>query len=193
MHPLTLSLVNDLLSVVLPHRVRVVMPFFFFTKAGLCRKVGPRLSQLVSVAMSCDEGEGHKPDSMQHCGVCTSCLFHRIAIHGAGQGPDRTSYRDAPSRQHGEYEIRAFAYQAAELAKCKQFSDLLAIDANVQYASSVPMEEKLPPADIRDGVMNLYRAYAKEVSAYLDTSRPLLREPEKHPKERSRDLFSAIG
>jgi hypothetical protein len=193
MHPLTLATVNELLQLVLPTNVRVVMPFFFYTKGQLCSQVGPALSGLASVSMSCDEGEGHKPESMQHCGLCTSCIFRRIAIKAARQGPDSTSYRDTPTRRHGQYDIRSFAYQASELAKCKSFEDLVALDPNVQFAVAAPIEPKLSSDEIRSRVVNMYREYSREISNFLQSSMPVLRPREFHVKEQDRDLFSAAG
>ena len=101
MHPRALALFDELLPAVLDRPVRVIAPFFLQTKGELCREAGADIAKLATLTMSCDEGEGHKPDAMEHCGVCTSCLFRRIAIFSSGLNPDPTRYRDLLMRRHG--------------------------------------------------------------------------------------------
>jgi hypothetical protein len=145
------------------------------------------------VTMSCDEGEGHKQDAMQHCGVCTSCLFRRIAIFSAGQ-PDPTRYRDVVMRHHGRYEQLAFESHADELLACKTFADLVAIDPNARFASRLPLEIPLASASAEAQLMAAYTRYASEIVAFFDRARPSLAHPPPQPrKEHERDLFAAVG
>ena len=49
--------------------------------------IGQSLRPLARVCSSCDEGEGHKTDWSEHCGLCTSCgrcLSWRSTPHAAG-------------------------------------------------------------------------------------------------------------
>lgn len=193
MHPRTLALFNVLLRSVLDRPVRVVTPFSLLTKGELCRLAAAELPALARRTMSCDEGEGHKPDAMQHCGVCTSCLFRRIAIFSAGQS-DPTRYRDMIMRHHGHYEQLAFERHADELLACKSFRDLVAIDPNVRFASRLPLEVPLAPADAEAEILAVYRRYASEIRTFFDRARPSLAHPPPPPrKENERDLFAAVG
>jgi 7-cyano-7-deazaguanine synthase in queuosine biosynthesis len=193
MHPFTLAATNDLLGMVLDRPVRAVVPFFFYTKAGLCREVGPALGRLAELTMSCDEGEGHKPNAMEHCGLCTSCLFRRIALFAAAAGPDPTRYRDIAGRRHGIYELVGFERHAADLAACQTFADLLAIDPDVRFACLAPTESVLPREAANAKVLEMYDSYRQEISSFFSRARPVLRDRPKIRKERERDLFAAVG
>jgi 7-cyano-7-deazaguanine synthase in queuosine biosynthesis len=193
MHPSTLAATNDLLGMVLDRPVRVVVPFFFYTKAELCREVGAALGRLAEVTMSCDEGEGHKPNAMDHCGLCTSCLFRRIALFAAAAGPDPTRYRDVAGRRHGVYELVGFERHSAELAGCQTFADLLAIDPDMRFACLAPSESRLAPEAANAKVLEMYDRYRQEISSFFSSARPVLRDRPKIRKERERDLFAAVG
>lgn len=194
MHPRTLSLFDDLLLSVLDRPVRVVAPFFLQTKGELCREAGTAIASLAVKAMSCDEGEGHKPDAMQHCGVCTSCLFRRIGLLSAGLRPDPTPYRDLVMRRHGTFELRTFEGHAAQLRSCETFADLVAISADARFASRLPLESAMTRADSERPVVAMYQRYAQEIAAFLESACPVLTPRPRQPrKESERDLFSAVG
>jgi hypothetical protein len=193
MHPRTLALFDELLPSVLDRPARVVAPFFLLTKGETCRQAGAALSGLARLTMSCDEGEGHKPDAMEHCGLCTSCLFRRIALFSAGQ-PDPTRYRDVVMHHHGHYEQRVFENHATELLACETFSDLVAIDPNVRFASRLPLEGAVTRSEAESRILEMYRRYAHEIVAFFERARPTLaRQPHPPRKENERDLFAAAG
>ncbi len=193
MHPRTLALFDALLRGVLDRPVRAIAPFFLLTKGELCRAAGSAVESLARITMSCDEGEGHKPDAMEHCGVCTSCLFRRIALL-LPDHPDPTKYRDLIMRSHGRYEQLAFENHAGELLACKTFADLVAIDPNVRFASRLPFEAATTPPEAESAVLAMYRRYASEVVMFFERARPIL-APRPHPlrKENDRGLFAAAG
>jgi 7-cyano-7-deazaguanine synthase in queuosine biosynthesis len=194
MHPRTLLLFNQLLRAVIDRRVRVIAPFFLHTKAELCRLVQPQLARLAGVSMSCDEGEGHKPNPMQHCGLCTSCLFRRVALYSSGLAPDPTKYRDVVTRRHGSYELMAFENHAATLSGCRSFHDLVDIDPDARYATALPLHHELDDGGAMGAVFDMYQRYAAELQAYLDHARPAVTDkPLLTRTERGRDLFSATG
>ncbi|WP_437489057.1 7-cyano-7-deazaguanine synthase [Sorangium sp. So ce1014] len=194
MHPFTLASASKLFSLVLDRSVRVVAPFFFHTKGTLCRETGAALPQLARVAMSCDEGEGHKPDAMAHCGLCTSCIFRRVALFAAGLANDPTSYRDIPTRRHGLYEIRAFQYHADQLAKCLIFGDLVELDPDARFAACPPTEDSLTTNEAQCRVLAMYATYHQELSEFLARACPVIQPRLKRPrKEKESDLFAATG
>jgi len=192
MHPATLTRVNRLFAKALDNPVRVVAPFFFLTKGELCRLVGRDLASLASVCSSCDEGEGHKPEAMAHCGLCTSCIFRRISIRAARMGDDPTNYRDVPTRRHGPYEIAAFELHAGELGRIARFDDLIAMDPNVRFALEAPSEVHLAPEAAKVAIVEMYHRYGQEIQDFLDHARPMLHSAiQPRAIEVDRDLFAA--
>lgn len=194
MHPRTLTLFNELVEHVLDRPVRAVAPFFLHTKGELCRLAGSDLNALASVASSCDEGEGHKRKAMLHCGLCTSCLFRRIALHSAGLVPDPTPYRDTRTKRHDEYELHAFASQAEDFRKCNSFADLLQLDPDARFATALPTTSPMDPTHASEAVFALYRRYESEIRLFLETARPTVATSAAHPRKAAqRDLFAAAG
>lgn len=193
MHPRTLAAFNAITPLVLDRPIKAVAPFFLQTKGELCRSTGAALTQIARASMSCDEGEGHKPDMMQHCGLCTSCLFRRIALHSAKTSPDPTSYRDYKMRKHGNYELLSFESHAAAILNCTTFTDLLMIDPDVRFARVVPMENEVPSHSAETLVLEMFRRYAGEIVSFLESSRPVItsRPTSRYRKEAIRDLFVA--
>jgi len=97
-------------------------------------------------------------------------------------------------RHHGRYEQLAFERHADELLACKSFGDLVAIDPNVRFASRLPLEVPLAPADAESEILAVYRRYASEIMTFFDRARPSLAHPPPSPrKENERDLFAAVG
>jgi len=191
MHPHTLGLFAALVQQVLDRPVDVLAPFLLQTKGELCAKSGADLSALAALTMSCDEGEGHKPDSMEHCGLCTSCLFRRIAIWNA-IGRDPTSYRDTIMRRHGNYELCAFDVHAAELAECKTLPDLLALQPDLRLALRSPPFAAMSGSGAGEAVLTMYQRYAREIRNFLEQSAPEIAPlARKQSKEVARALFAA--
>jgi 7-cyano-7-deazaguanine synthase in queuosine biosynthesis len=192
MHPYTLALFNDLAAGVLDRPARVVVPFFFMTKGELCGLIGDVLCSLAKKCSSCDEGDGHKRDPMEHCGLCTSCMFRRIAITAAGSS-DPTRYRDVPARrQHNRYELEAFEHRASELSRVSTFEDLSDLDPSVRFVLRAPTGTDVPADVARSRTVEMYHRYAAEIRCFLAADRPSLRPRDPHPaKEVPRDLFAA--
>lgn len=191
MHPHTLALFNDLAAKVLDRPARVVTPFFFMTKGELCGLIRDDLCSLANKCSSCDEGDGHKLDPMEHCGLCTSCMFRRVAITAAGAS-DPTRYRDVPARlRHNRYELTAFEHHASELSRVSTFEDLTDLDPNVRFVLSAPTGTDVTADVARSRTVEMYRRYAAEIRRFLASARPILRHRDPHPaKEVTRDLFA---
>ncbi len=193
MHPYTLNWVNELLLLVLNQPVHVVVPFFFHTKGELCKEAHPAINGLARVTMSCDEGEGHKPNAMEHCGLCTSCIFRRIALLAANTISDPTVYRDIPTRRHGAYELRAFEHHAMDLGQCQTIQDLVAIDPNARFAALAPTEDSHTLEAKQAKTLTLYQTYQWEISQFLSQAKPIFRSRPTQGKEPELDLFAAAG
>jgi len=192
MHPETLGMFNALVEKVLDRPSKVVVPFFFLTKGELCSLVEADLDSLAQLCSSCDEGDGHKPDPMVHCGLCTSCMFRRVAI-AASDRADPTRYRDLPARlQHNSYELAAFEHHAEALSYVATFEDLTDLDPNARHVFKAPIGADLPRDVARSRTVDMYHRYAAEIRRFLTVSRPTLRSRTPRPaKEVDRDLFAA--
>lgn len=144
------------------------------------------------VCSSCDEGDGHKRDPMLHCGLCTSCLFRRVAITATGR-VDPTCYRDLPSKlRHNSYELAAFEHHANVLSRVAAFEDLTDADPNVRHVFKAPIGADLALDVARSQTVEMYHRYAAEIRRFLTVSRPTLRPRTPRPaKEVVRDLFAA--
>lgn len=172
LHPRTLVLFNRLLELMLDKPVRVVAPYFLHTKAELCRTAGNALARIAERAISCDEGERNKVDPSIHCGLCSSCLFRRIALHGANciESPQR--YRDLLTTRRTRYELRLFDHQADRLDQLETFEDLLDIDPDLNHALDLAFEKPLTPLQIGEALTGLFRRYARETRAFLTEAHP---------------------
>lgn len=170
LHPRTLMEFEALLGQVLGKQMSVQVPFMLHTKAELCRRAGARLKDLATVAMSCDEGEGHKLDSMEHCGTCSSCLFRRIALHAALRSEDPTGYR---ARNATGYEFEAMDLQALRLSSAsRSFVELLPLDPNLRSAIPFLARWGMSEEVAKEQLCDLYRRYSAEALAFFRAQRP---------------------
>ncbi len=192
MHPNTLSMFNALVEKLLDRPSKAVVPFFFVTKGELCALVGSDLDVLAPLCSSCDEGDGHKRDPMLHCGLCTSCMFRRVAIAASGR-VDSTRYRDLPSkRRHNSYELAAFEHHANVLSRVAAFEDLADQDPNVRHVFKAPIGADLSVDVAHSQTVEMYHRYATEIKRFLTASRPTLHPRTTRPaKEVINDLFAA--
>ncbi len=194
LHPRTLDLFNALVKRVMDKPARVMLPFFLLTKGDLCKRAGPEVLDIARLASSCDEGDGHKVDPMLHCGVCTSCVFRRIALHAAGHGADPTKYRNQETRQHGRYELALFASHAADLRARPTFATLLDLDPDLRFAACAPLREPMSRENIHNAVALMYRRYASEIESFMTETAPRVgpkRDAPRPDRRKPRDLFSA--
>jgi 7-cyano-7-deazaguanine synthase in queuosine biosynthesis len=181
MHPLTLVRFNNLVAKVLDRPPQVLVPFFFMTKGELCALVRDDLPALAQKCSSCDEGDGHKLDPMVHCGLCTSCMFRRIAIVSAGV-PDPTRYRDTPSRRHNSYEVSAFEYHAADLSHIATIEDLTDLDPNVRFAFNAPTGGEISLDVARSQTVEMYRGDSALLNGRTSQTSTPSRAPRKGDK-----------
>jgi 7-cyano-7-deazaguanine synthase in queuosine biosynthesis len=187
MHPWTLDRLEHLFLEVLDHSPRVNAPFLFHTKGEVCRQAGTEIERLARVATSCDEGEGHKTNSMEHCGVCTSCLLRRAAIYSALGAGDPTPYRDNATGTHGDYDVRAFATQTATFREASvAYVKLLQVDPEIRRAARYHIGRGLSQQEVEEGVRALFSRHAAEASRFLESPQcPVLPLPRSIAKARS--------
>lgn len=191
-HPRTLLLMERLLPRILGESIPIELPFLFWTKRELCRSLGRRLGGVARITMSCDEGEGHKAESMQHCGICTSCLFRRVALHGA---PDPTRYRSTSGRSRNGYDLAVFEMLALRIQRWNQgFVDLLDADLDVGDAVLYAARFGKSPEEARTALVGTFKRYAAEVAEFFASARPEVLSPSlPNTKEVQGALFAGTG
>lgn len=193
MHPGTLLRMEELLNQVLVP-LWIESPFMLLTKGEVCDLLGDRLPVIAEVTMSCDEGEGHKPDKFEHCGLCTSCLFRRIALHHSLGRSDPTHYRDIPSRRHSTYDLTMLESHGLRLSEASlTFDNLLQIDPEIRWAKHYLTRHGDQPGDFLPRLCSLFARYAADVGSFLSQHRPVLTGRTFHPNrlEADRDLFTS--
>jgi 7-cyano-7-deazaguanine synthase in queuosine biosynthesis len=83
-HPVTLRLMEKLVSALTEMTLRIENPYLFSTKAQMCEHSAVRkLAALFSDSFSCDHFPLRIKDKPQ-CGFCTSCLLRRQALEFSG-------------------------------------------------------------------------------------------------------------
>ncbi|HRE88474.1 MAG TPA: 7-cyano-7-deazaguanine synthase [Myxococcota bacterium] len=188
LHPRTLVLFNRLLAAVLDRPVRVIAPFLLHTKAELCRLAGQDLATIAGHAISCDEGERNKHDPSVHCGLCSSCLFRRIALHAVGHDP--TKYRDQLSSRRSLYELGLFGLQARRLEQLRRFEDLidldLDLDLDLDELRALVSDGPSPALRLEEELVTLFHRYARETHAYLTEAPPQPRPRASQAQEEGR-------
>jgi len=196
MHPRTFTLAENLFDLVLDRPVRVVAPFLMMTKGCVCQQLPlDRLSELARATISCDEGGPRKRDPREHCGLCTSCLLRRSALHSVRRFVDPTKYRDQATGAHGKFDLESFDHQAEQFARLATWDDLLALDPTARFIDAYLLRTGLNPDERQrhDEVLNLLHEHAREARDFLANMRPRIapREPRPRTFGAQRDLFAA--
>jgi 7-cyano-7-deazaguanine synthase in queuosine biosynthesis len=82
-HPLSLIQMSEFLNPIIQQPLQINNPFQFWTKAEMCRplkRLG--LDNLITETVSCDSFP-LRIRGVPQCGLCTSCLLRRLALHAA--------------------------------------------------------------------------------------------------------------
>ncbi len=89
-HPYTLYLAQNFISVHLEQEFKVYNPFLFWTKSKMCESlIMDNQLELIYRSVSCDSP--HRKQGGRQCGYCTSCLLRRLSIESCGI-EDQTEY-----------------------------------------------------------------------------------------------------
>ena len=196
MHPRTFTLAENLFDLVLDRPARIVAPFLGMTKGQVCQQLPlDRLSELARSTISCDEGGARKRDPPEHCGLCTSCLLRRSALHAVRGFVDPTKYRDQATGAHGKFDLESFEHQAARFASLATWEDLLALDPAARFIDAYLLRTgpRSDEGQRHGAVLALLRAHAREARELLTNMRPQItpREPRPRTLGGQRDLFAA--
>jgi 7-cyano-7-deazaguanine synthase in queuosine biosynthesis len=174
-HPLSLIHMSEFLNLILQQPLRIENPFQFWTKAQMCqplKRLG--LDNLITKTVSCDSFPLRIPRASQ-CGLCTSCLLRRLALHAAdlehvdpGEG-----YRyDVKSSLTGVDEKRLYPLWATR-DHLDRLSDCLSSESPWEtFTAAFPelleiQEETVrhdgrTPQEIANAYVQMYRTYVTE-------------------------------
>lgn len=199
MHPLTLHLAEKLFRTVIDDSsITIEAPFLLKTKADVCASIADELPPLARISMSCDETErAKKLDNVEHCGLCTSCLFRRVAVWGT-LGHDPSSYRPSATRKHGHYDVNALRNCAERLLAAGSFAGCMQIDPALRHAVPYLSEHRgISRDEAERAVWGVLERHAKQVLAFLDRSSFTV-PPIRPPRARTHagggdDLFAHPG
>ncbi len=156
MHPRTLRLAEGLAAAINCKPFRIDAPALTVTKAQVIRAAPAIADAALALTVSCDTGFSARVRDHAPCGVCTSCLLRRQALHAAGREDldAAASYRtDSPA---GSPALQAMLWQVTRLRACLAQSDPW--HGLVSEFPEILDTAPLTPAE----VINLYRSYVQE-------------------------------
>ncbi|MBI5646614.1 MAG: 7-cyano-7-deazaguanine synthase [Ignavibacteriae bacterium] len=85
-HPKTISLLEDLFSLVAERDINILNPLLRLTKTDVVRRLRDhRLAELYPSTVSCGVTRGAQ-GARKHCGICNQCVDRRFAAYAAGIG-----------------------------------------------------------------------------------------------------------
>jgi hypothetical protein len=176
-NPVALGALSELIAHVTGRPFRIATPFILDTKAQLCRRIPPAQHHLVRDTVSCD-GFPQRAEGQPQCGWCTSCLLRRQALCAAGLAhADSTHYRHDLLNRKGKVPeakllpIGAMLAQVASLERAFQDESpwrVLTRDYPILVEVAAALAPLYPRRDIPDGIVSLYREYAKEWNHFRD-------------------------
>lgn len=163
MHPRTLQLMEKLAAAVSSRPFNIEAPALSTTKAQLIETVPAVADPALALTVSCDTGFSARVRDHAPCGVCTSCLLRRQALHAAGKADldDVGAYRDSsPTRS---VALQAMLWQVARIRDCLGQADPW--KALISEFPEILDTAPLAPTD----VTNLYRSYIREWDSIQNT------------------------
>lgn len=184
-HPRSLAMAGQLFALVLGRTIEVRNRFLFHTKAEMCAALEPAgIAHLVPQTVSCD-GFAQRVANRPQCGHCTSCVLRRQSLFASGLGryDPPAGYRcDVLSRQtvltpRQTYGLLAMRDQVAKLARCLSSDGpwralVVAFPQLAGVHAVLAGDGTLSPAEIRDRLTRMYRAYVQEWAGFPATARP---------------------
>jgi hypothetical protein len=172
--PRVLAAMGDFVSLAIDQPFAFRLPFFAFTKAELCASVrDASLVDLIRRTFSCD-GFPQRVAGRPQCGLCTSCLLRRQALHAAelADHDARDSYVADVLAEEGRltaaksYPLRAMLDQVDTLRRALDESDpwssLSRAYPQLLEVASCLAATGLTRADTERRIVDLYRRYCDE-------------------------------
>jgi len=81
-HPEFISLMSNILSKILNHKINIENPFLYLTKAEVVKLLIPKHKGVIAQTVSC--WKASRVSHYHHCGICVPCLIRRIALESNG-------------------------------------------------------------------------------------------------------------
>ena len=180
-HPRTLVLAEDLVSMALEQSVRIRNPFLFSTKAQMCKALTDSgFADAVRYTVSCDGFPQRMHNQPSQCGRCTSCILRRQSLQASGLAQHDQGYRYdvlRPQTIRDEchlYDFEAMRGQVHKIGRCLDTDDpwrsLCASFPELArtHAELVVRRGLGDRTSIGDGMVDLYRNYAWEWGWSID-------------------------
>ena len=183
-HPRSLMLAQDFLSLALGQPVHIKNPFQFSTKAQMCKSlVGSGVADAVSHTVSCDGFPQRIRNQPSQCGRCTSCILRRQSLQTSGLEQFDRGYRydvlRAQMRSTGRhlYDLEAMRGQVHKIGRCLDSKDpwrsLCASFPELArtHAELVERDDLGSHLEISRRLVELYRTYVWEWGWFIEDPR----------------------
>jgi len=174
-HPLSLIYMVDFLGLILQEPLQIKNPYQFSTKAQMCQALKRLdLVYLIRHTASCNSFP-LRIRGVPQCGLCTSCLLRRLALHAADfehADPNR-SYRYDVKHTLDEIDEKKLYPLLATLDHVDRLGTCLVSDAPWEtltetFPELLEIQEEMVrqdggnPQAIADAYVQMYRTYVKE-------------------------------
>ena len=183
-HPRSLMLAQDFLSLALDQPVHIRNPFQFSTKAQMCKSlVGSGIAEAVSHTVSCDGFPQRIRNQASQCGRCTSCILRRQSLQASGLEQFDRGYRYdvlrpqmRPTGRH-LYDLEAMRGQVHKIGRCLDSKDpwrsLCASFPELArtHAELVERHDLGSHLEISRRLVELYRIYVWEWGWFIEEPR----------------------
>ena len=180
-HPRSLVLAEDLISMALEQPVRIRNPFLFSTKAQMCKALTDcGFADAISYTVSCDGFPQRMHNQPSQCGRCTSCILRRQSLQASGLARHDHGYRYDVLRpqtirdERHLYDFEAMRGQVHKIGRCLATEDpwrsLCASFPELArtHAELVVREGFGDRECFGDRMVDLYRSYAWEWGWSID-------------------------
>ena len=124
-HPRSLILAQEFLSLALNRSIHIRNPFLFATKAQMCKPLASsRIANAVSHTVSCDGFPQRLRNQPSQCGRCTSCILRRQSLKASGLERFDRGYRydvlNSQAKLAGRhlYDLEAMRGQVHKIGQC---------------------------------------------------------------------------
>ncbi|MBP1466279.1 7-cyano-7-deazaguanine synthase [Candidatus Chloroploca sp. M-50] len=186
-HPISLTLMSEMVSQIISASFSFVNPFIFWTKADMCRIFhDERYYPLIVQTVSCDRLHREVPSQ---CGVCSSCILRKQSLLAAGV-QDETKYLFPSIPEEQGYRPSIGNHLRAMLWQVQVLRQLLSTDKPWDSLASyyprmmdiidrITLFEGLTPTWLQGQFAQMYQRYVDEweqVRPYIE--RGLLGEEE---------------
>ncbi len=180
-HPRSLMLAEDLISMALEQSVRIRNPFLFSTKARMCKALANSgFTDAISYSVSCDGFPQRMHNQPSQCGRCTSCILRRQSLQASGLARHDQGYRYDVFRpqtirdERHLYDFEAMRGQVHKINRCLATEDswrslCISFPELVRTHAELVLREGLGDGThISDRMVDLYRNYAWEWGWSID-------------------------